>query len=229
MSTTNELRSKIIDHSKKEYSSSPHEYDNEQVDLIIKHDCKCDHCNTSIFELNDFPEALTEQNELLCEDCYDNEYRTVCPLCEESWEKDDMTEYFFITKEVSKKVHKPIGLYKILQYPFYYGDCVFGFDAFFDGAIEKVSDLDIKEAYSTINPRSEKDILLDCICPDCAERYMRRDFFIKADSLYCILQKKERLGIFKGYTDERIRSARQDMIHRRIAFRGILQATNNKR
>lgn len=221
------MKKKIIEHAKTAYSSSPHEFDEQQIDLIIKHGCNCDNCGKSVFEMNDFPEVLTDKDELLCEECYDEEYRTVCPLCEESCEKEDMTEYFFITKKTSKTVHKPIGMYKILKYPFYYGDCVFGFDAFFDDAIEKVSDLNIKEAYYMHNPNNEKDILLDCICPDCAKRYTRTDFFIKTEPRYCILVKSERNGFFSDYSDARIHKTRQEMIHRHITLRGMLQKHNS--
>lgn len=222
------MRKKIIEHGKTEYSSSPHDFDEQQIELIIKHGCDCDNCGKSVFDMDDFPEVLTDRDELLCEDCYDEEYRTYCPLCEELCENEDMTEYFFITKETSKTVHKPIGMYKILKYPFYYGDCVFGFDNFFDGAIEKVSDLNINEAYSIRYPRSNKDILLDCICSGCAEKYRRKENYIKAEPLYTILIARERNGFFADYSDERIHRTRQDMIHRRITFRGMLQKANCK-
>lgn len=222
----NDLREKIISHARTEYNSSPYEFDEEQIQLIIEHDCECDHCGKSIFELDDFPEVSVERKEVLCEECYDEEYRTVCPLCEDSYENDEMTNYFFITKATSKEVGKPIGMYEILKYPFYYGDCLTGFDAFFDDAIRKVSDMDIDEAYSILHPRSNKDILLDCICSCCAEKYLRKDNFIKADSVYCILLEKERHKLFADYTDEKIHRSRQDMIMRRIAFRGILQKYN---
>lgn len=221
------MKKKIIEHAKTAYSSSPHEFDEQQIDLIIKHGCNCDNCGKSVFEMWDFPEVLTDKDELLCEECYSDEYRTVCPLCEDSCEKEDMTKYFFITKETSKTVHKPIGMYKILKYPFYYGDCVFGFDAFFDDAIKKVSDLNIEEAYYMHNPNNKKDILLDCICPDCAKRYTRTDFFIKTEPRYCILVKSERNGFFSDYSDVRIHKTRQEMIHRRITLRGMLQKHNS--
>ena len=91
--------------------------------------------------------------------------------------------------------------------------------------IEK--DIDIEEVYSILHPQLDKENLtLDCICPHCAEKYLRRDNFIKADSLYCILQEKQRNQMFADYSDERIHRLRQDMIHRRITFRGLLQLHN---
>ena len=92
------LKDKIVNHAKTEYNSSPHRFDDAQIQLIIEHDCECDHCGKSIFELDDFPDVSVERKEVLCEECYDEEYRTTCPICEESWEIDEMTDYFFISK-----------------------------------------------------------------------------------------------------------------------------------
>ncbi|MBP1614517.1 MAG: hypothetical protein H6Q13_1965 [Bacteroidetes bacterium] len=223
------IKEQIRVHAHSGYSSSPHEFTDEQLDFIIAHDSQCDNCGKSIYEMCDFPEVLIDKDELLCEECYDDEYRTTCPLCEEYYEKEDMTDYFFITKDISKQVHKPVGMYKILKYPFYYGDCISGFDAFFDDVIEKVSDLNIEEAYSIINPNNKEEVLMDCICPDCAEKYLRKDYFIKAEPYYCLLMPKERNRLFKDYSDELLHRKRQDMIHRRITFRGLLQKANVKR
>lgn len=102
------LKDKIVNHAKTEYSSSPYEFDDEQIQLIIEHDCECDHCGKSIFELDDFPCVSIERKEVLCEDCYDEEYRTTCPICEESWEIDEMTDYFFHLKIKFQRGRKAI-------------------------------------------------------------------------------------------------------------------------
>jgi hypothetical protein len=222
------MKQKIIQHYKKRYSSSPVEINEEKIKILIEHDCECDNCGESIFELSDFPEVSIENDEVLCEDCFSAEYRKTCPICEDSYLKEDFTKYFFISKRMSKEVQKPHGLYKVLQYPLYYGDCVTGFDDFFEDALEKVSDIEINESISIIHPYSEPDIKLDCICPECAERYLRKDNFIKALPFYCIFQKKERNGLYKGYSDESIHRNRQAMVHQKITFRGILEKYNKQ-
>ncbi|SHF50277.1 DNA polymerase III subunit beta [Dysgonomonas macrotermitis] len=93
-------------------------------------------------------------------------------------------------------------------------------------ALLEHADDSINETINMHNPNNKKDILLDCICPDCAKRYTRTDFFIKAEPYYCILSKKERNGFFSDYSDERIHKTRQEMIHRRITPRGMLQRFN---
>mgnify|MGYP000605216070 CR=1 FL=1 len=55
------LKDKIVNHAKTEYSSSPYEFGDEHIQLIIDHDCECDHCGKSIFELDDFPYVSIER------------------------------------------------------------------------------------------------------------------------------------------------------------------------
>ncbi|MDR1884284.1 MAG: hypothetical protein LBR26_16110 [Prevotella sp.] len=221
------MKQKILDYYKEHYGSSPVDVDKDEINTLIKHECRCDSCLESIFDLNDYPNVSVERDEVLCEECYDEQYMTRCPVCEESYREDDMTGYFFISKKISKEIHTPPGMYKILKYPFYHQDFVFGFDNFLGGTIEKVSDIDIEEAYSMENPCNGKDIQVDRICPDCARKYLLKNNFIKADSVPCILVKSYRDEYFKKYTDENLHQARQRIIHHRITFRGILQQTNS--
>ena len=72
------LHEKIKNHYKENYASSPIEIFNEEIDFIIKHECKCDNCGKSIFEMENYPE--TRDNKLLCDDCYDDEHRDECDI-----------------------------------------------------------------------------------------------------------------------------------------------------
>lgn len=223
------MKQKIIEHAKSEFASSPHQYDDSELEFIIKHDCECDNCGKSFFEMDDFPELLIEEDSLLCEECYDEEYRETCIICEENYEIKNRSDYFFITQKNTKDAGIPVGMYKALKYPFYFGDCITGFDGFFKDSIEKVSDMDINKVYEIRNPSNKKEIKADFICPECEEKYLRKDNFIKAEPFYCILMKKERNKLFADYSDERLHRVRQDMIHRRITFRGMLQQFNCKK
>ncbi|MDR1938261.1 MAG: hypothetical protein LBQ73_07170 [Tannerellaceae bacterium] len=219
------MKQKIIDHFKTKYQSSPVEIGEEGIKRLIEHECECDYCGQSIFEIDDYPVISVGRDEVICEDCYDEHHRTVCPLCEEHIDNDDMSEYFFISKEISREVHKEMGMYKILRYPFYYGDCVTGFDDFFDSAIEKVSNIDIKECLSVKYSTGKYDVLLDRVCDNCAETYLGKDNFIKAEPATCVLMKKYR-DDYKKYTEKQLHSIRWNMIHRRITFRGIIEHAN---
>ena len=222
------LRQKIIDHAKSRYLSSPHEYSDEELDVIIASDCKCDHCGKSIFDLNDFPEV--KDGEVICEDCYSIEYRTICPICEEEYEKDAETDYFFITKSTTRDARLPIGLYKALERPFFYGDCVTGFDGFFDGAVEQVNDLSIDEFISIKHGRlmrEEEDIETDMICPDCAKLYTQYENLMTALPHYLILHPRYDAETRAKYDPVTLRRLRQRQVNINVTLRGMLERANN--
>jgi hypothetical protein len=219
------MKQKIIGYFKTGYSSSPVEIGEEKIKRLIEHECECDYCGKSIFELDDYPVLPGGRDEVICEYCYDEHYRTVCALCEEHVDNDYMSEYFFISKGMSKEVGREMGMYKILKYPFYYGNCVTGFDDFFNDAIEKVSSLNIEECLSVRYSGIECDVFLDRVCSDCAEEYLRKDNFIKAGPATYVLMEKYR-DYYNEHTEKKLHSIRQNVIHRRIAFRGLLEQAN---
>ena len=117
----------------------------------------------------------------LCEECY-CDLTDICHVCEEHYTpldgediglnrtKED-EEYFFITKATAKVTRKPVGLYHVLKRPFFYGDCVTGFDDFIEGAIEQVSTLDIEDYLDRQYPCIQHTVGTDILCPECAEKY----------------------------------------------------------
>ena len=221
------MRAKIKNHFKKNYNSSPIEVSKQEIDFIIERDCECDSCGTSIFELDDYPHIDIEECELMCEDCYCEEYYEYCPVCEESNHEDCFTDYFFISKSISKEVEKLPGLYKIAKRPFYCANCVTGFEYFFDDAIEKVSDIEIESVCNMLYQINDSEIKLDCICNKCFEKFTRNKNFLKATgNTEIIFFDKYRDKYFAEYSDEQIRRSRQQLVHKRINFRGILEKFN---
>lgn len=222
------LRQKIIDHARTEYCSSPHNFTEDEISTIIDSGCKCDYCGKSIFKLDDFPEV--RNNEVFCEECYEEHFMAICPVCEEHYEPDEKDgEYFFITKETQKTTHVPIGLYRVKEHPFYYGDCISGFDAFFDGAIEQVNDLDIEELKNIRLGcmKYEEEVETDMICPDCAKKYMAYTNLMKVTPAYCILHPKYDEENRQRYSPEELRLRRQRQTNINITVRGMLDRANN--
>ena len=222
------LRQKIIDHAKSRYLSSPHEFTDEELDVIIASDCKCDHCGESIFDLNDFPEV--KDGEVLCEDCYSIEYRTVCPVCEEEYDNDKETDYFFITRRTTRDARKPVGLYKAVERPFFYGDCVTGFDGFYEGAIVQVNDLDIEEFLSIKHSRlmrDEEEVETEMICPDCAKLFTQYENLMTALPHYLILHPKYDAETRARYDARTLHILRQRQVNINITLRGMLERANN--
>ena len=138
----------------------------------------CSRCGAEIEEGFEYG---TEE-EPLCDECYYDD-TDICPICEEHFEPvggegrfhdavKEGEEYFFITKESSELTHKPIGMYRVKEHPFFWGDCVSGFDAFISDAIEQVNDIDIEAHLDKQYPRNEHHVPLAMICPECAKKYV---------------------------------------------------------
>ena len=70
----------------------------------------------------------------------------------------------------------------MLQRPFFFGDCVTGFDGFIEGAIEQVSTLDIEAYLDRLYPRIEHTVGTETLCPECAEKFMNMKAFEFADN-----------------------------------------------
>lgn len=134
------MKSKIIEHAKSEYTSSPYEFSDAELDIIVENDCQCEYCGKSIFEMWDFPEVLEEEREVLCEECYDNNYRDTCPICENSYEIKDVkgdnipfpkSPFYWLNSQTKDEwleyneheEYKPSGIYHAIQYPVFIAAC----------------------------------------------------------------------------------------------------------
>jgi hypothetical protein len=228
MKTSTSLKNKIIKHFKNNYNSSPHPITNEKIDFLIKNDCQCDNCGASIFELDDFPEILIEDNELLCDDCYHEKYNDICPICEDYYDTKDYTSDYFVLTEYSAKELKMIpGIYKILERPFFYGDILSGFDAFFSNSIELAVPIKINELKKIECGDNCQEVTSDCLCPDCIAKYVRKKDYLHVDVRPCLLVKKYEDEYLKKYTSEQLHVIRQNLIHKRITCRGIVEKANH--
>lgn len=135
------MKDRIIQQGLSGYSSSPHEFSDTEVSIIIEENCECTYCGLSIFEMSDFPEVIIEEREVLCEECYDEHYRDICPICEDFYEakevKGDETPfpkspfYWFNslsekewnTHRNSDKDYKASGIYQATKYPVFIAAC----------------------------------------------------------------------------------------------------------
>lgn len=185
------MREKIKEHFTKIYSSSPIDISEAQIDLLIYSDCCCDNCGNDIFQMYDYPNISLEENEVLCEECYNEKYYQRCGLCENSFDKPETPEStrFIVSKELSNEAGLEPGLYQALSFPMYFGNCVTGFDAFFEGSIKLVKTLDINSIQRVRYGKGTEDIKLDEICPDCYDlltkhKYIRNNYCNKAYGLH---------------------------------------------
>ena len=204
-----DVGSKIKEHYKTGFCSSPIEVDDKEVKFIIDNDCKCYSCDKSIFEMNDFPELLIEDEEILCEDCYDYEYRKTCPICENSYDiKDGKSEYSVLNENDANYNNEIAGIYhnENLIMPI---------------KINHLKKIDCGDNCC--------EVWSDDICEDCVSDLVRKDNYMKSHGMGtpCILIKKyENDDLFKDYTAEQFKRAKQNLINRRITIRGIIEQAN---
>jgi len=202
------------DLKKIEYSSwrNGNEWTNEELDFIIKHECNCDECGESVEEFSDFPELLIEEDEFLCEECYGQKYRVICPICENSYDiKDGESEYSVKNEYDAKEDNEVAGIYR-------------NQNLIIPIKINELKKIDCGEHCC--------EVYSDDICLDCVTDLVRKDNFIKShgNGTPCVLIKKyENDSIFKDWTPERFKRTRQKLIHQRITIRGIIQQANLKR
>ena len=104
----------------KEHEYCSRKLTSEEINKVELADFQCESCGASVFDLDDFPETenIDDWN-CLCEDCYDNEYRALCDICEDSYEpREGSKEYLVFSKTNEVEIDK-IGIYEILKYPYF--------------------------------------------------------------------------------------------------------------
>lgn len=202
------------DLKKIEYQSwqNKNQWTDEELDFILTKDCKCDYCNESVEKLNDFPEVLIDDNELLCEDCYGEKYRKYCPICENSYDiKNGESDYLVKNEEDAKEENEVAGIY-------HFGNLLVPIK------INELKKIDYGDNCS--------EVYSDDICPDCVSDLVRKDNFIKShgNGIPCILIKRYQNDfLFKNYTPEQFKKSKEWLIHKRITIRGIIETANKKR
>lgn len=163
------MKDKIIEHFKSEYSSSPVDISEEKIDCLIKNNCTCDNCGESIFELDDFP--VFKDDGVLCEHCDLDKNYEMCPICQDYFEKafkaDDF--YFLLSKEAVEGYGMKLkpGFYRTLRWPFYYGNCVTGFEGIFDNTLELIHECDINSMLKKLDHGSADENLNGEVCQEC--------------------------------------------------------------
>lgn len=153
--------------------SSTRVADPEEIEFLIKKDCQCDNCCDNILDKYDFPFIDIEQDELLCEDCERELKYVTCSVCEDNFDKpiEPNEHMFFVSKSTAKELSMAMGIYRVRQFPFYYGCLVGGFESFFENAIELVSKTDIQKIKTFQHGKDSQRVNCDYMCPECFDKY----------------------------------------------------------
>ena len=152
---------------------TPTAFSGEEVDAILENGCECSHCGESVFDLSDFP--TIKDGYVYCEECERELFFDQCPICEESFEKPETPEQhrFVLAKEQAEGENMKPGIYQVKEFPFYRAALVFGFESFFEDAIELAREMDINAVLEKIRGRKH-DVSGDCICQYCFDKYTTR-------------------------------------------------------
>lgn len=205
------MRQKIKDHYKTGYSSSEAglTISDDEIDFIIKHDCKCSTCGESIFEMWDFPELIVNDDELRCEGCYNEEYRRTCPICEDSYDiYDGESEHEVIVEGDEDYNFEYPGIYKNGQ-------------LIVPIKINEFKKIKVGESYT--------QVYSDKICLGCVVKFTAKERYLANDlSIPCLLVEKCRYDVFSDWSIERIKRHRKHLIHQRITCRGIIEKANRQ-
>ena len=143
----------------------------KEVLTLAKHDFECCMCGKNLIKADDFP--TIRDNEPYCEECYIEQFYTVCEVCEDNFPNIDFPtedEHIYINKELYKETGYQIGIYKVLSKPFFYGSILTGFDAFFNDTLELIKAIDLDKYYNLLY-RGKSEIGSGCICPDCVKKF----------------------------------------------------------
>lgn len=146
---------------------------NSEVNTIIRHNCECDNCGQSIFELDDYPNV--QKGEVLCEDCYRSKYMETCDICENYFYKalKPKDQILIISKEAVKEYCMDVkpGFYQVKKWPFHYGNIVSGFDGLFTDAIELIKEVDINSMLNKLFNGNKSTVWANECCHDCVKKY----------------------------------------------------------
>lgn len=141
--------------------------------VITEHNCQCDSCGISIFELEDFPEV--SKGEVLCEQCYREKYMDTCVICEEYFYKatKPKEEVIIISKEavIEYSMDVKAGFYRALEWPYYRANCVTGFEFLYKDAVKLIKELDINSMLKKLYNGNRNIVWADECCKDCMLKY----------------------------------------------------------
>jgi hypothetical protein len=190
------------------YSSwTENEWTDEELDFIIKNECRCNSCDKHLSDLDDFPEIDIENDELLCEHCYAEHYRVTCPICENSYDiKEGTSDYSVLNESDARDERKTPGIY--------HND-----ELIVPIEINKLKRIQVGDRFC--------EVWSDPICAECVDKLVRKDNYIKSDGVSILLLKHWESN-FHDWSKEKLKSARIKLIHERITSRGIIEIANHK-
>ena len=182
---------------------SGYHLDSKEVDVLKRNDYECWQCGKDLIDTWDM--SAVRGKECYCEECYTEQFFSVCNVCEDYYENIDYPvedEHIYIGKELSKEVGYTIGIYKVLSKPYFYGDCITGFDNFFDNSLGLIKAIDLDVFYSFLY-RQKSEITAGNICPTCVARFTQQGY-IKPVKHYNSKTNEEYIAVHRSINQRAI-------------------------
>ncbi len=160
----------------------------------------CTYCGHQLDEWEVEEPYTDDYGDIMCDECYKENYQDYCGLCEEYYDKPTKPEelFFVVSKEASTEVSMSSispGIYQTIHWPYFMGATGFGFETLFESSIRLVRELDINSMLSKLYSNYHKEIGANEICPECVEKYTNIKY--KKRTGYCNKEYKLHWSIYE--------------------------------
>lgn len=138
----------------------------------------CANCGNELDE-EDLDYKETESSgSVICYSCWIQENMSTCMICEDHYENiEEVKDYWIVvTEELAKDQNIEMGIYKVIEFPFYYGCLVTGFDGLYIEAVELRKSIDINSVKKKRCGKDCEEVTSGQICLECASKYTLADF-----------------------------------------------------
>lgn len=150
------------------------EFSQKEKDYMIKQDFSCDTCGVDFREHNEDFKVIEDEDRMICYNCYDDTYRTYCSICQHMFDNPDTPKEtrLYVNKYASDEIGYPIGLYQVLEFP-YFRCSILGDDfTVNDRSIMQVSKIDFRKLGFEDNGMDSK------VCHECFDKYTGKERII---------------------------------------------------
>lgn len=134
---------------------------------------KCSYCYNELDEEEIEYPRTDETGDIICDNCFKENYQDYCPLCEEHYDTPTKPEetFFVISKESESKAGVEAGFYKVKSWPYWVGATGLGFQWLNESAIQLIKKFDINSVLKKLYGKNTNTIEGDQICEECFNKY----------------------------------------------------------
>lgn len=128
---------------------------------------ECKYCGGLLDDEERGSPRLDSDGDIMCDDCYDEHYRSICPMCGDYYELESEESDIFLLFDEDIGVDP--GIYRPTSYPFY-SQPLIGSPHVYDGAVELIGGIDAVDSWI----RDEILTPATFVCKTCEEKILRK-------------------------------------------------------